>query len=244
MSELAVQVSSSLDALMKEYEVITHNLANVSTAGFKRRSNAFSRALEEQGKAEPAYSPGIVELSTAFDFSQGSLDETGSKLDFALMGDGFFVIETPDGPLYTRNGAFSTDQNGQIVDLQGRTVAGESGAITVPNNVAISDLFVNDEGTISANGTTIGKFRLVDFGEDQGKLAPVGNNCFAMTDEGVQPDTAENVAVKQGFQEASNVQVIEELVDMIMVTRMYEANIKFIDSSKDASKSLLSVAMG
>ncbi|MBN2590874.1 MAG: flagellar hook basal-body protein [Sedimentisphaerales bacterium] len=244
MSELAVQVSSSMDALMKEYEIITHNLANVSTAGFKRRSNAFSKALDEQNSPDQTYSPGIVELSTAFDFSQGNMTETGRELDFALMGKGFFVIETPDGPLYTRNGVFSTDQNGQIVDMQGRTVAGESGLITIPQNVSVSELFVNADGSVSAQGTTIGKFRLVDFGDNQGKLAPVGNNCFAMTEEGVQSDAAENIVVKQGFQEASNVQVIEELVDMIMVTRMYEANVNFLDSSKEASKSLLSVALG
>ena len=244
MSELTEQVSSSMDALMKEYEIITHNLANVSTVGFKRRCNAFSKALEDESSSDPGYSPGVVELETAFDFSQGNMTETGRTLDFALMGKGFFVIETPDGPLYTRNGAFSTDQNGQLVDMQGRTVAGESGVITVPRKVPVSELFVKADGTISAQGKNLGKLKLVDFGENQNKLAPVGNNCFAMTEEDVQPDIAQNVMVKQGFQESSNVQVIEELVDMIMVTRMYEANINFMDSSKDASNSLLNVAMG
>jgi flagellar basal-body rod protein FlgF len=244
MSEITSQVSSSIDALMKEYEIITHNLANVSTAGFKRRCNAFSKALDEQGSPNQTYTPGTVELNSAFDFSQGNLTETGRKLDFALMGKGFFVIETPDGPLYTRNGVFSTNQNGQIVDMNGRTVAGESGPITIPNNVALSELFVTADGTINAQDTTIGKFKLVDFGDNQDKLAPTGSNCFMITEEGIEPAAAENIVVKQGFQEASNVQIVDELVDMIMVSRLYEANMEFLNASKQATSSLMSAAMG
>jgi flagellar basal-body rod protein FlgF len=241
---LTEQISSSMDSLTKEYEIITHNMANVSTAGFKRRCNAFSKVLEANGSPDQPYSPGIGELSTAFDFSQGNMNETGRELDFALMGKGFFVIETPNGPLYTRNGLFNLNENGQIVDMQGRTVAGESGTITIPNNVSASEIFVAGDGTIGTKDATIGKFRLVDFGENQNKLAPVGSNCFMMTNKDIQPDSAENVMVKQGFQEASNVQIVEEMVDMIMVTRMYEANIHFMDSKKDAANSLMNVAIG
>ena len=244
MSDITSQVSSSADALMKEYEIITHNLANVSTAGFKRRCNAFSKVLDEQSSLDSSYTPGTVELSSAFDFSQGSLTETQRKLDFALMGKGFFVIETPDGPLYTRNGVFSANQNGQVVDMSGRTVAGESGPITIPGIVSVSELYVAADGTISAQGTQIGKFRLVDFGDSQGKLAPVGNNCFMATEEGVVPSAAENIIVKQGFQESSNVKIIDELVDMIMVSRLYEANMEFLKTTKEASSSLISAAMG
>ncbi len=244
MSELTAQVSSSMEALMKEYEIITHNLANVSTVGFKRRSNAFTKALDDQNITEQSYKPGEVELSTAFDFSQGTMTETGREMDFALMGKGFFVIETPDGPLYTRNGTFSTNQSGQIVDLEGRTVAGESGVISVPRKIAVSDIFVDAYGTISAQGRTLGKFKLVDFGDDDCKLAPVGNSCFKMTDEDIQPEVTKNIMVKQGYLEGSNVHIIEELVDMIMVTRMYEANTKFLEKRSDASNSLMNIAMG
>ncbi len=183
MSEITSQVSSSVDALMKEYEIITHNLANVSTAGFKRRCNAFSKVLDQHGSQDQNYKPGDVELSTAFDFSQGNLTQTGRDLDFALMGKGFFVIETPQGPIYTRNGVFSTNENGQIVDLNGRTVAGESGPITIPRKLSVSDIFVAANGTVSIDGRKIGKFKLVDFGDNQAKLVPTGNNCFAMTEE-------------------------------------------------------------
>jgi flagellar basal body rod protein FlgG len=244
MSGTTEQVSTSIDALMREYEIITHNLANVSTAGFKRRCNAFSRVLDEQSTQDEDFAPGTIDLNSAFDFSQGSMVETRRKLDFALYGKGFFVIETPEGPLYTRNGLFNLNENRQLVDLNGRTVAGESGQISIPSNYGISQITVSDDGTISADGNSIGKFRIVDFADDESKLIPTGANCYKMPDEEVVPVTAENIIVRQGFQESSNVQVVEELVDLIMVSRLYEANMEFLTVSKQNSSSLMSVAMG
>jgi flagellar basal body rod protein FlgG len=250
MSEIIEQVSTSLNALTQEYETITHNLANVSTAGYKRRCNAFSKSLQEQmtGLLEQmtgseTYSPGSIELSSSLDFSQGNFTETGRPLDFAINGKGFFVIETPNGPLYTRNGIFQTNQNGQIIDSQGRIVAGEGGPITIPSNVGISQVSVSNEGSIIAGGITIGKFQLVDFKDNEAKLVPTGDSCYRMPDKNIQPTAAENIIVKQGSQELSNVKMIEELVDMIMVSRLYEANMKFIAARKEVASSITSAAM-
>jgi flagellar basal body rod protein FlgG len=218
-------VSSSIDALMQEFYIITHNLANVSTVGFKRRCNAFSRSLESQAQDTQTYSPGVIDVETVY-------------------GKGFFVIETPDGPLYTRNGMFQTNHNGQIVDSNGNMVAGETGAITIPAGVGPSQLTVSGDGSISADGIAIGKFRLVTFEENEDQLVSVGSNCFQMPNPDVQPVAAQNVVVKQGYQEASNVKIVEELVDMIMVSRLYEANMKLISAQKEASSSILGVAMG
>jgi flagellar basal-body rod protein FlgF len=242
MSEITEQVTTSIDALTKEFEIITHNLANASTVGFKRRCNAFSKVLGTQDTQ--VYSPGTIDLNSAFDFSQGSIVQTARPLDFALHGKGFFVIETPEGPLYTRNGTFTTNQNGQIVDSLGRIVAGQAGPITIPPNVGISQLNVRNDGTISAGETAIGKFRLVDFGQNENKLVPTGDSCYLMPDENIQPTEAENIVVKQGYQEASNVRIIDELVDMILVSRLYEANMNSITAEKQASSSLMSAAMG
>ncbi len=243
MSEITDQVSTSIDALTKEFEIITHNLANVSTIGFKRRCNAFSKSLDAQGTGTETYTPGSIDLESAFDFSQGSVVETGRGLDFALYGNGFFVIETPNGPLYTRNGIFSKNQNGQITDLQGRTVAGQAGPITIPNDVGISQLNVSSDGSISAGGVNIGKFRLVDFQDNEDKLVPNGENCYLMPDENITPVEAENIIVKQGHQETSNVKLIDELVDMIMVSRLYEANMKFVSANMETANSIIGVAM-
>jgi len=242
MSGITDQVSTSIDALTQEFNIIAHNLANVSTAGFKRRCNAFSKSLEAQD-AE-SYSPGTIDLNSIFDFSQGSIVETARPLDFALHGKGFFVIETPEGPLYTRNGTFNTNQNSQIVDSLGRIVAGQAGPITIPGNVGISQLNVSSDGTISAGGIAIGKFRLVDFNDNENKLIPTGDSCYRMPDENIQPVAAEQLVIKQGYQEASNVQIIDELVDMILVSRLYEANMDTLTAASETSSSLMSVAMG
>ncbi len=243
MSEITDQVSSSIDALTKEFEIITHNLANVSTVGFKRRSNAFSQYFESQEAGTDTYSPGSIELNSVFDFSQGNIVETGRPLDFSLYGKGFFVIETPEGPLYTRNGIFLSNQNGQIVDFQGRIVAGEAGPLTIPNDVGISQVSISSDGSISIGGATVGKFQLVDFEDNEDKLVPTGENCYVMPDENIQPVAAENIVVKQGYQEASNVKIIDELVDMIMVSRLYEANMKFFTASMEVANSIISAIM-
>jgi flagellar basal body rod protein FlgG len=244
MADTIAQISSSVDALMQEFDVIAHNLANISTAGYKRRCNAFSNSLSAQQTAAGTEPASSVALNTALDFSQGSLVETGQPLDFALYGRGFFVIETPQGPLYTRNGVFHTNQNGQIVDCQGRIVSGEAGPITVPTNVGLSQLNVSADGKISAGNADIGKFRIVDFKDDESKLVSVGQNCYRMPDVDVKPVPAEHIVVKAGYQEASNVKIIDELVDMIMVSRLYEANMKLVAAQKEASNSAMSVAMG
>jgi flagellar basal-body rod protein FlgF len=242
MSEITDQVSVSIDALMQEFEIITHNLANVSTVGYKRFSNSFSQALQSQdGSMADSFESTPIEL--VLDFSQGSIIETGRPLDFALYGKGFFVIETPDGPLYSRNGTFMTNENGQIVDTEGRTVAGQAGPITIPTNIGLSQVSVSSDGSISAGGTTIGKFKLVDFEGSEETLTAVGAGCFAGP-ENIQPTDAENLVVKQGYQETSNVKLIDELVDMIMVTRLYEANMKSLSAQSEASDSLMDVAMG
>jgi flagellar basal-body rod protein FlgF len=243
MSEVTANISSALNGLEREFSIIAHNLANVSTAGYKRQCSTFAKHLMAQGLGENMDTGGEAELNTTFDFSQGSVAETGRSLDFALCGKGFFVIETPEGPLYTRNGMFRLNQNGQIVDSAGKIVAGEAGPITISLSDGSSQISVSGDGSVSAGGSEVGKFKLVDFKDNEGKLTAVGLNCFEAPKD-VIPEPAANVIVKQGFQESSNVQLAEELVDMIMVSRLYEANTKFLAASKDASGSLINVAMG
>jgi flagellar basal body rod protein FlgG len=244
MTEPATQVSTSIDALTRELEVITHNLANASTAGFKRRCNAFSKVLDSQKGGAETYSPGEINLESALDFSQGSINQTGNPLDFALMGRGFFAVETPEGPLFTRSGAFQTNENGQLTDTAGRAVAGEAGPITIPATIGLAEIQVAADGRLSARGANIGKIRVVDFGDNEGKLIGVGGNCFVMPDKDIQPTPADKVVVRQGYQEASNVKIVDELVDMIMVTRLYEANMRYVSAQKENSNSIMSVAMG
>jgi flagellar basal-body rod protein FlgF len=241
VTDIGAQVSASLNALTREFDIIAHNMANVSTAGFKRRCNSFTQVLAAQeaaqGQAEGEESPGL------FDFSQGHLVQTDRTLDFGLHGQGFFVLETPEGPVYTRHGVFHTNQNGQIVDTMGRLVAGAAGPIIVPPDVDIGDLYGADDGRLLAGPLEIGRFRLVDFPEGTDKLQAVGQNCF-QAPEDVKPVDAGNVIVRQGYQEASNVRLVDELVNMILVSRMYESNMRLVTVKREASSTAMSVAMG
>jgi len=240
MGDLGAQVSASLESLSREFDIIAHNLANASTAGYKRRCNRFTKVLEAQtGQARDDGS-----TSGIFDFSQGNLVQTDRTLDFALYGKGFFVLETPDGPLYTRHGVFRTNETGQVVDAAGRLVAGAAGPIVIPSDIDVSQVHVSDDGRLGADGgVSIGQFRLVEFADKEDQLVPAGLNCFQAPQSAV-PEEAEECLVKQGYQEASNVTLTDELVNMITVCRLYEANTKLLNVKRDASNSMISVAMG
>jgi flagellar basal-body rod protein FlgG len=226
--------------LEKEFDIIAHNMANVSTVGFKRRCNSFTQAMAAQGNGPAG---GTEAQSGAVDFSQGTLVQTDRTLDVALYGKGFFVIESPEGPLYTRHGIFQTNQNGQIVDTTGRLVAGAAGPLLVPPNVDESQIQVDAAGRVNAGKAALGQFHIVDFGDKENQLLPAGGNCFRAP-KNVQPKDAASATVRQGYEEASNVKLVDELVNMIMVSRLYEANMKLTTVNRDNSSSAISVAMG
>ena len=239
MTDIAAQVSASLDALTQEFDVISNNLANASTTGYKRRCNAFTKALEAQGVVQSL----DVASEAVLDFSQGNLVQTDRTLDLALHGKGFFVIETPDGPLYTRHGVFQTNQNGQIVDMSGRVVAGVAGPISLPTEIDPGSVHVAADGRIIAGGAAVGQFRVVEFADNENHLIPTGNTCFR-TPADLEPTDVENPVVKQGYQESSNVRLVDELVSMIMVSRLYESTMRLVAANRDTANSMLSVATG
>ena len=237
MGTSTTPVASSLAGIETRYVGITHNLANVSTTGFKRVRTSFSQALREAGAA----GGGGVAADTHVDFTQGPLQGTGRPLDLAITGKGFFVLETPKGPLYTRNGTFTTNAEGNLVDTQGRLVAGEGGPIVVPTTVSPSQVAVGADGTVLAAGQAIGKLRVVEFA-DRAALRPEGASGFRAP-AGVQPRAAGKFAVTQGHLEGSNVNVAEELVGLITATRLYESNLKGVGATDERLKNLLQVAM-
>jgi len=243
MAEISLSVSSNVDLLTRYFEQIANNLANVNTTGFKRQRSSFMEALQSQLASPEGIPSPQLNIEQTVDFSQGTLIQTGRSLDLALAGRGFFVLETPDGPRYTRNGLFQVNGTGQIVDTQGRMVAGEGGPIVVPPGTDLSRLSVRADGAIAAGPIPIGRFRVVDFTDQQDQLTPVGNGCF-QAPANVAAAPAQEVSVRQGFQESSNVQTVEELVDMISVSRLYDANLRVLAANREASRSILDVAMG
>lgn len=242
MSDMISQISSSINLLEQEFSIIAHNLANVSTVGYKRRCNEFAKTMRDQGIGLQDVPIDESTPRSSIDFTQGHLLETNRSLDVALDGKGFFVIETIDGPLYTRNGMFHLNRNGQIVNSRGQIVSGQNGPISVPQDISPSQVNISPDGSISAPGMPIGKFKLVDFKKDEYMLTPVGTGCFRAPDS-IKPGEPDKVVVRQGYQESSNVKMVDELVDMITVSRLYESNMKFAIAQKEVSSSIINVAM-
>ncbi len=231
--------ASSLEAMNRHYEMITHNLANANTIGFKRTRTLFEQAMKRQGGKGPGSGLGI-DAKSHTDFLPGTTVKTDRPLDLTLSGNGFFTLESTKGTVYTRNGTFNLNSQGQLVDTAGRLVAGENGPIVVPKSVGIEKIKVAADGTIEADGKAIGKLKIVDFVNLQ-RLKPAGSSAFSA------PSTLETkpagATVYQGYQESSNVSVVEELANLIAVTRMYEANLKTVNVDDDRLKTILQVAM-
>lgn len=233
---MSLGVTASLEGLTDQYQVIAHNLANASTVGFKRRLTVMTDA----GAASPS-PDGPNPASMFVDFTQGHLIQTGRPLDVALSGPGFLTLESQDGPLYTRNGVLRPNAQGQLVDAEGRTFAGESGPIIIPSSAGESQLRIATDGQILAGGTAIGQLRIVEF-EEPTKLTAMGLNAFKAPNDAT-PNKAAKTTVHQGCQEASNVSPVHELVGLVTLCRLYEATVKAMQNRGDTRKSLLQVAM-
>ena len=248
MGDSITAMASMLDALETRYQTVAHNLANVNTAGFKKRRSMFEEALASQeAEAGPEVTTPTDEIkgTTTIDFGQGAAIQTGRPLDLSLTGDGFFTIDTPKGPLYTRNGAFHVNANRQLVDTSGRTIAGAAGAITLPAGASAADVSVSPNGEVRVGIASLGRLRITRFNE-RDLLTPMGTNVFQAPPgeaAGEREAEAGSFSIQQGFQEGSNVTMVEELVDLITVSRLYEANIKSVSGQDGTQDSLLNVAM-
>lgn len=240
----AGQLGSSVSALVNEYHTISHNMANINTVGYKRNVNAFSRELMELtgNGGDDSLPVGELNAKGFLDFSQGSLLATGRTLDVAIKGKGFFVIETPDGPLYSRNGVLQVNTQGQLADIEGRLIAGEGGPIVLPPNTSSEQLAISEDGRVKAGEAVLGKLRVVEFGEDEGQLLSVGNNCYAAPED-LRPAASE-ATVQQGYRENSNVKLVEELINLMTVSRLYETNMNLLRKRQENSKVMIGVANG
>ena len=237
------ELGTSVDSLTKQYSIIAHNLANINTAGYKRTVNSFSRELlsrlsDVQNEADPE---GQINIDSGVDFSQGSLLKTQRSLDLAINGKGFFVVETPSGAFYTRNGMFQVNLQGQLVDDEGRMVSGTDGPIIIPSGVSVQEISIDEGGDISTTAGSLGRLKIVDFKEDESELFPVGKNCFGAP-QGLQPAVAEKALVRQGYQENSNVNRMEEVVNLMTVSKLYEMHMRLLVRRRENAKTIIGVA--
>lgn len=251
MKALAI-AATGMNAQQTNLEVIANNIANINTTGFKRARAEFSdllyqteRAAGVPNRANQAVVPegaivglGVKTAAVRNLHLQGGLVSTGNSFDMALIGRGWFQVQAPDGStLYTRAGAFNTNANGEIVTLDGYTV-GET-AITVPPTA--TEVTVSKTGqvyaTVDGLQQEIGQIELANFVNEAG-LEPLGENLFRETaasgtaTQGV-PGEAGFATIQQNYLEASNVDPVKEITDLISAQRAYEMNSKIIQAADE-----------
>lgn len=243
MIEGIYTAAASLSALEKWQATISQNLASSSVAGFKKSNFA----VETNDKLKPQYAPdgvsaarhtgGIPTQKTSVNFSPGDIKATGKGTDLAIDGPGFFQIKGADGKnLYTRDGEFHFNSENTLVTKQGLTVLGDGGEITIDPEKG--PLTIARDGTMSQGNNQLGKFPVYDFDKTDGLTRVEGG--FFEPPAGLEPTPLEKVVVTQGAIEASNVAPMAEMVNMIAVSRAYEAAQRAMTSHDD----LISKAIG
>jgi flagellar basal-body rod protein FlgG len=251
MSNAALHVArTGLDAQNMRMQVIANNLANVNTTGFKRDRASFETLAYQAMTAPGAASSDSTKFATGTNLgtgvqingtakiqTQGALQETGNPLDMAIQGDGYFQVLLPDGRTgYTRDGNFNRSDDGTIVTADGYHLQPQ---IQIPENT--TNLTIAADGTVSATqagettSTELGKIELARFSNPAG-LQAEGNNILTETTASGQPQTGPGGidgrgTIQQSSLESSNVNIVEELVDMIETQRAYEVNSKMISST-------------
>jgi len=199
----------------KRFNILSNNLANISTPGFK--ATRFTYTVQKENDTTPS----IADIKTYIDFERGAIVSTGNVLDLAIEGDGFFVIQTKEGTRYTRNGQFTIDKDKRLVTLTGDPVLGRGGEITIDGK----EIYIENDGSISVDKNIVDSLRIVNF-ENQGALEYAGKNLFMNSSEKNPEHTPEKYTIKQGCYEASNVNVIMEMVNLTNVVRAYETYTK------------------
>ena len=218
-------------ALEKQTDLVSNNMANVNTTGFKGQEAAFesfpemlmSRIDETGSHVIGEKGTGSRVSETYTNFGAGQVRKTDNKLDFAIEGSGFFVVEAPWGRAYTRNGNFKVNQDGQLVTDQGYPVLGENGPIET-NGRPIN---VGEGGMVQIDGIIRDQISLVDFDNSQ-QLERAGDNLYRAGEDTDELEAGGNI--RQGYLEGSNVNVIKGMTQLIKATRMYELNQKMIQS--------------
>lgn len=224
----------------KKLDITSHNLANIDTTSYKKDKTIFKSQVPKvefdllDVQAEDVEMPAkvfhidkhnVVVDETFTDFSQGSFKKTDNPFDIAIQGDGFFKIETPQGVRYTRNGTFAVSNDNKLVTVDGYKVLDENN-----NEITISgtNFKVNDSGTIFANDTEVAKLAVIEI--DSKQIEKTEKTFYKSINQNIQENKAQNASLHQGFLETSNVNPIEEMVNLISLHRTFELNTRLIET--------------
>lgn len=220
--------------LRQKMDLVANNLANLNTPGFKGEDMLFVEYLDTSDQQEPlSY---VQNISLVRDLKPGPLVATENPLDLAIKDKGYFTVETPEGPRYTRNGSFSLNAERQVVTLAGLPLLDTAGSpLTVPDNT--NAITVARDGTISSETGQIGRIGLVNFANEQG-LKKVGGGLFDA--EGQLPEPLADGEVHQGMVETSNVQGVVEMTRMIETQRSYQSASKLVEEEHRRQREAIS----
>ncbi|MCP4744589.1 MAG: flagellar hook-basal body protein [Desulfobacteraceae bacterium] len=234
MSGLIYKAASGALLQQARLNVLSHNLANINTIGFKADKIEFRVPQDEQERtaANPAsqVTPYTPPATFAVNYSAGQMLRTGNPLDVALTGSGFFEIETQEGLEYTRSGNFTLDSQGVLTSGDGFPVMGQAGPITLDGAV----IEIGDNGDIFVDGALVDRIKVVDFAKPY-DLSKVGPTRFAPTKPDVRIQDAEGTMVNQGVVENSNVNAVATMTELIETTRVFEAYQRVIRASDEAT---------
>lgn len=226
---------SRQSGLLKDMQIIANNIANLSTDGFRREGAVFAEMVDRLNVVGGAAAQTAARVRVT-DFQQGALAPTGGAFDFAIEGDGFFMVETPDGAALTRAGSFVRNPDGDLVTKDGLRVLDEGGApLFAPPDAR--DVTVATDGTLSADGQPIGQIAVVTV-EDTTSLTRRDGGLFVTEDA---PIPAEDARIFQGFVERSNVDPIREISRMIEVQRAYEMGQNFLNAEDERMRQAVRV---
>ncbi len=225
--------ATGMQAGERLHEVVSENLAHLGVPGYRANVVSFEVLENPNADAEGTTSPegyGTIEEDLRTDFTPGAILNTGRTLDVAISGDGFFVLQGPQGPLYTRNGVFYVNPTGELTNGEGMPVIGDGGPISIPRDTTAGEVHIAPDGTVEVDGAQVGRIRIARF-EDPDLLVRAGTSLFesgSATPEDVDP------YLLQGSRELSNVSAINEMVRMIQGMRFYEAAQKALTTIDEA----------
>ena len=226
-------------ARMTQLEMVSNNLANVDTPGYKADEPLFSAALgmaleDEAGRLHKDAFPFVSTAEAGVRHESGSVSRTGRTLDVAIQGNGFFLVQTPGGIRYTRSGAFSLNANGELAGPGGNPVLGSGGPISVGSAGARIE---RDGSVVSDNGAVLGKLQIEEFLEPE-KLHKQGESLFAAPLDLVGLPV-EHPQLEVASLEQSNVQAVHELAKLLILQRAFDASMQALAADDSASRQLI-----
>ncbi|WP_207462092.1 flagellar basal-body rod protein FlgF [Azospirillum sp. SYSU D00513] len=227
---------SSLKALRTRSEITANNVANMNTAGFKVERQIIHERELSSGKDKVSYA---LDIGSYTDMSAGAMRRTDDPFHVALDGDGFLVVQTPEGPRYTRDGRLQRAPDGTLTTVSGRPILNDNGGpIVIPQGVG--RIQIAEDGTILAGGQPLDQLGVVRFPESR----PMSRQAEGLFNTDEAPQIAQMTRVQQGMLENSNVQAISEMVNLMQLEQDYQAVTNLDKESEEVARKALNALFG